>query len=678
MSKVFISFLWHFHQPQYKDFIENFYLLPYTRIHLVKNYYMMAKLVESNNIKMNFNFTPVLLEQIDEYEKGNAKDFFILLIENDLNYLKENKEILFDKIKYFLSQNYINKYFRLNEIIHKDKEDLNESDIIDLIFYLNLSLIIELEKDEKIKKLEEKQKNYNFEDIYYLINKQNEIIKKVLHLYRDLLKSGLIEITTSPYAHPISPLIIDTDISKRTGENFLPDRFSHPEDLDGQIKLGKEIFYKFFETNPQGIWPSEGAVSNEVVDFFIKNGFKYFLTDEDILFKTIKNRDRVKLYKKYFLERDGEKIFVLFRDKILSDSIGFVYSQMNEEDAVKDFMNKINEIKNISDKEKYVFVFLDGENPWEYYKNNGINFLNLFYSELKKDKDLVISKLSEIIDENDSEKLNYIESGSWINGDFKTWIGEEEDNLSWEYLKIVRDDYEMLDEDKKEKLKKILYIIEGSDWNWWYGKTYGDDIKNYFDILYRIHIESFYYYSGINRDFYFKSIIKRDNSKIKLSVKNYITPKIDGKINNFFEWIDGFYYEGEANLSSMNFNKKMIEFIRGGFDKDNIYLGIKINKNFKNFELQLNLEGENYTHSLSFLKSDSNLEIIGNFKDIEANFVDLLEVKLPIKSEFLKENNLINFYILLKIDGKTVSKSPQFGIFEISIDSNEFLKNWEA
>lgn len=639
---------------------------------------MMAKLVESNNIKMNFNFTPVLLEQIDEYEKGNAKDFFILLIENDLNYLKENKEILFDKIKYFLSQNYINKYFRLNEIIYKDKEDLNESDIIDLIFYLNLSLIIELEKDEKIKKLEEKQKNYNFEDIYYLINKQNEIIKKVLHLYRDLLKSGLIEITMSPYAHPISPLIIDTDIAKRTGENFLPNRFSHPEDLDGQIKLGKEIFYKFFETNPQGIWPSEGAVSNEVVDFFIKNGFKYFLTDEDILFKTINNRDRVKLYKKYFLERDGEKIFVFFRDKILSDSIGFVYSQMNEEDAVKDFMNKINEIKNISDKEKYVFVFLDGENPWEYYKNNGINFLNLLYSELKKDKDLVNSKLSEIIDENDSEKLNYIESGSWINGDFKTWIGEEEDNLSWEYLKIVRDDYEMLDKDKKEKLKKILYIIEGSDWNWWYGKTYGDDIKNYFDILYRIHIESFYYYSGINRDFYFKSIIKRDNSKIKLSVKNYITPKIDGKINNFFEWIDGFYYEGEVNLSSMNFNKKMIEFIRGGFDKDNIYLGIKINKNFKNFELQLNLEGENNTHSISFLKSDSNLEIIGNFKDIEANFVDLLEVKLPIRSEFLKENNLINFYILLKIDGKTVSKSPQIGIFEISIDSNEFLKNWEA
>lgn len=678
MSKVFISFLWHFHQPHYKDFIENFYLLPYTRIHLVKNYYMMAKLVELNNIKMNFNFTPVLLEQIDEYEKGIAKDFFTLLIENDLNYLKENKEILFDKIKYFLSQNYIKNYLRLNEIIHKNKDDLNESDLIDLIFYLNLSLINELEKDEKIKKLEEKQKNYSFEDIYYLINKQNEIIKKVLPLYKELLKSDLIEITISPYSHPISPLIIDTDIAKRCGETFLPNRFSHPEDLDGQIKLGKEVFYKFFETNPKGIWPSEGAVSNEVVDFFIKNGFKYFLTDEDILFKTIKNRDRVKLYKKYFLERGGEKIFVLFRDKILSDSIGFVYSQMNEEDAVKDFMNKINEIKNISDNEKYVFVFLDGENPWEYYKNNGINFLNLLYSELKKDKDLVISKLSEIIDEKDSEKLQYIESGSWINGDFKTWIGEEEDNLSWEYLKNVRDDYRLLDQDKKEKLKKILYIIEGSDWNWWYGKTYSDDIKKYFDILYRRHIESFYYYSGIIRDFYFKSIIKRDTSKIKLSVKNYITPKIDGKINNFFEWIDGFYYEGEENLSSMNFNKKMIEFIRGGFDKNSIYLAIKINKNFKNFELQLNLEGENNTYSISFLKSDSNFEIMGNFNDIEANFVDLLEVKLPIKSEFLKENNLINFYILLKIDGKTVSKSPQFGIFEISIDSNEFLKNWEA
>lgn len=638
----------------------------------------MAKLVEINNIKMNFNFTPVLLEQINDYEKGLAKDFFTILVESDSNYLKENKDILFDKIKNLLSKNYINKYLRLSEIIHKNKEDLNEGDLIDLIFYLNLSLIIELEKDEKIKKLEEKEGNYSLDDISYLINKQNEVIKKVLPLYKDLLNNEIIEITTSPYAHPISPLIIDTDIAKRCGETFLPNRFSHPEDLDGQIKLGKEIFYKNFERVPQGIWPSEGAVSNEVVDFFIKNGFKYFLTDEDILFKTIKNRDRVNLYRKYFLERDGEKIFVLFRDKILSDSIGFIYSQMNEEDAVKDFINKIDEIKKISDKDKYVFVILDGENPWEYYKNNGINFINLLYTELKKDKDLVISKLSEIIDEKDSNKLNYVESGSWINGDFKTWIGEEEDNLSWEYLKIVRDDYELLDEDKKERLKKILYIIEGSDWNWWYGKAYGDDIKKDFDILYRRHIESFYYYSGIKRDFYFKSIIKRDNSKIKLSVKNYITPKIDGKINNFFEWLDGFYYEGEENLSSMNFEKKIIEFIRGGFDKDNFYLGIKINRDLKNFELQLNIEGKNNLQSISFLKSDSKLNIIADFKGIEANFDDLLEIKIPIKGEILKENNLINFYIILKIDGKTVSKSPQYGIFEISIDSNEFLKNWEV
>lgn len=168
MSKVFISFLWHFHQPHYKDFIENFYLLPYTRIHLVKNYYMMAKLVELNNIKMNFNFTPVLLEQIDEYEKGIAKDFFTLLIENDLNYLKENKEILFDKIKYFLSQNYIKNYLRLNEIIHKNKDDLNESDLIDLIFYLNLSLINELEKDEKIKKTRRETKKITVLKIYII------------------------------------------------------------------------------------------------------------------------------------------------------------------------------------------------------------------------------------------------------------------------------------------------------------------------------------------------------------------------------------------------------------------------------------------------------------------------------------------------------------------------------
>ncbi|MCX8095108.1 MAG: glycoside hydrolase family 57 protein [Caldisericia bacterium] len=678
MNKIFLSFLWHFHQPYYKDLLDNFYLLPYTRIHLVKNYYMMAKIVEMNNIKMNFNFTPILLEQINDYEKNDVNDIFTLLIENNLDYLKENKEILFDKLKIYLSNNFIKNYSRLKEILQKNKEVLNENDLIDLIFYLNLSLIIEIEKDEKIKKLEEKKENYNLDDIFYLIEKENEIIKKVLPLYRDLLNNNLIELTMSPYAHPISPLIIDTDIAKKCGEKFLPDRFSYPDDLDGQIKLGKEIFYKNFNTYPQGIWPSEGAVSNEVVEFFVKNGFKYFLTDEDILFKTIKIKDRNKIYKKYFLEYNNEKIYVLFRDKILSDSIGFVYSQMNENEAVRDFIDKLQEIKKISNEDKFVFVILDGENPWEFYKNNGIDFLNLLYSELKRDKDIIIFKLSEIIDENNSEKLNYIESGSWINGDFKTWIGDEEDNLSWNYLKQVREDYETLEDEKKSNLKKILYIIEGSDWNWWYGKTYGDDIKKDFDLLYRRHIETFYYYSGIKRDFNLKSIIKKDNSKIILSVKNYITPNIDGKINDYFEWLNGFYYEGEEIFSSMNFDKKIIEFIRGGFDKDNLYLLVKINKNLKSFEILLNIEGKTNLQSITIFKDDFGLKIISDFKDIEAKFLDLLEIKIPLKNEFLSQNNLINFFLLLKINGKVISKLPQFGIFEINLDSKEFLKNWEA
>jgi alpha-amylase/alpha-mannosidase (GH57 family) len=640
---------------------------------------MMAKMIEKNNIKMNFNFTPVLLDQINEYESGNIKDFFTLLIENGLDYLKENRDILiFEKTKKYISNNFIKNYPRLKEIINKKYEDLNDRDLIDLIFYFNLSLIIEIEKDEKIKSLEEKEKNYTFDDIFYLINKENSIIKKVLPLYRDLLKSNLIELTMSPYAHPISPLIIDTEIAKRCGESILPERFSYPEDLDGQIKLGKEIFFKNFNIEPKGLWPPEGAVSNEVIEIFIKNSFNYFLTDEDILFKTMKNRDRKNIYKKYFLKKDNKKIFVLFRDKILSDSIGFVYSQMNEEDSVKDFIDKLEKIKTLSDEDKYVFVILDGENPWEYYKNNGIDFLNLLYSQLKKQKDLEILKLSEIINDNDSIELNYIESGSWINGDFKTWIGEEEDNLSWEYLNQVRKDYEKLENDKKNFLKKILYIIEGSDWNWWYGKSYGDDVKKDFDLLYRRHIESFYYFSNIKRDYYYKSIIKNNNSKVIMAVKNYITPNIDGKINNFFEWIDGFYYEREEKLSSIYFNERIIEFIRGGFDKDNLYLAIKINKNFKNFELILNFEGNKMISEITFLKRNYNLDIKTQLIGIKANFYDLLETSIPLKNEIFKEKNIINFFIILKIDGKIVSKSPEYGIFEINLNPEEFFKNWEV
>ena len=679
MSNLYINFFWHFHQPYYKDTIDNVYLFPYTKIHLLKNYYMMGKLVENNKVKVNFNFTPVLLEQINDYEEKNSKCLITDYSKLDINFLKENKEMVIKKFLSFLSSKTINRFDRLKELSLKNSKDFESQEILDLITLFNLSLIPDFEKDDKIQKIEDKGRNFENEDRFYILEKQDEIIKKVLPLYKDLYNENLIEITTSPYSHPIIPLIFDTDIAKRCGEYNLPEeRFSHPEDIYEQIKLGNEIFIKNFEKYPSGIWPPEGGVSNEIIDIFIDNNFKYFATDEEILFKTLKSNSRDNLYKPYFIKKDDKKISIIFRDKILSDLIGFRYSSMNEYDAINDFLSRVKIIKENLKKDSSLIVLLDGENAWEFYNNNGIDFLNLLYDTLSKENGIILTTVSEILDSVESQEINYIECGSWINGDFKTWIGEEEDNLSWSYLKKIRDDFENLNEEKKEKVKKLLFILEGSDWNWWYGKSCGDDIKRNFDYLYRRHMQAFYLYSELEaRNFVYKPLIINEGNFIDLKVKDYIKPKIDGKITDFYEWENGFYYDIEEKLSEIYSNDRFFEYIKGGFDKDALYLLININKEFQNFELKLVLNPINEKYKLIFNFSNININVSSNLPvNIEYSFEDVFEIKIPFFNDIFYEKSKISFFIIFYLNGKPVGKIPDKGSFLMDIDEKKLIQEW--
>lgn len=639
----------------------------------------MGKLVENNKVKVNFNFTPVLLEQINDYEEKNSKCLITDYSKLDINFLKENKEMVIKKFLSFLSSKTINRFDRLKELSLKNSKDFESQEILDLITLFNLSLIPDFEKDDKIQKIEDKGRNFENEDRFYILEKQDEIIKKVLPLYKDLYNENLIEITTSPYSHPIIPLIFDTDIAKRCGEYNLPEeRFSHPEDIYEQIKLGNEIFIKNFEKYPSGIWPPEGGVSNEIIDIFIDNNFKYFATDEEILFKTLKSNSRDNLYKPYFIKKDDKKISIIFRDKILSDLIGFRYSSMNEYDAINDFLSRVKIIKENLKKDSSLIVLLDGENAWEFYNNNGIDFLNLLYDTLSKENGIILTTVSEILDSVESQEINYIECGSWINGDFKTWIGEEEDNLSWSYLKKIRDDFENLNEEKKEKVKKLLFILEGSDWNWWYGKSCGDDIKRNFDYLYRRHMQAFYLYSELEaRNFVYKPLIINEGNFIDLKVKDYIKPKIDGKITDFYEWENGFYYDIEEKLSEIYSNDRFFEYIKGGFDKDALYLLININKEFQNFELKLVLNPINEKYKLIFNFSNININVSSNLPvNIEYSFEDVFEIKIPFFNDIFYEKSKISFFIIFYLNGKPVGKIPDKGSFLMDIDEKKLIQEW--
>src|SRR6185369_2246154 len=76
---LYITFLWHMHQPYYKEPNRGEYVLPWTYLHAVKDYYDMAAIVDDTpGARVVFNLVPSLLEQLAEYATGSAVDPFLV------------------------------------------------------------------------------------------------------------------------------------------------------------------------------------------------------------------------------------------------------------------------------------------------------------------------------------------------------------------------------------------------------------------------------------------------------------------------------------------------------------------------------------------------------------------------------------------------------------------------
>ena len=82
----------------------------------------------------------------------------------------------------------------------------------------------------------------------------------------------------------------------------------------------------------------------------------------------------------------GEPVAIVFRDVVISDKVGFTYSGVDGQAAAEDFVTRIHDIRDaLIDQRRaegphLVSVILDGENAWEYYDNDGKEFLNCLYS----------------------------------------------------------------------------------------------------------------------------------------------------------------------------------------------------------------------------------------------------------------------------------------------------------
>jgi alpha-amylase/alpha-mannosidase (GH57 family) len=598
----------------YKNPINGIYELPWVRLHAIKDYYdMVAILDDFPKIKININLVPSLLAQLEEYAKGLAKDRFM-----DLTLKNANELNLEDKVfilKNFFMSNFdtmIAPYERYLELFkrrgrHNDDETLvkiaglfSHQDFRDLQVWFNLSWFDPFwrKNDGLVKSLYEKGESFNEEDKTKLIQKQIEICAKVISKHKQAQKKGQVEVSVTPFYHPILPLLCDTNCALEASPSApLPQRFSHPEDAVWQIENAVNYYEKIFGQKPKGMWPSEGSVSDEVAKLASQNGIKWIATDEAVLyrskFQTAKNENPSFSPFNLVLNGTDLKLNIIFRNHSLSDSIGFVYSKWDAQAAVDDFIHKIENLAAASGNNKapLINVILDGENCWEYYKNDGWDFLSALYERLSQSDLIETVRISDYLEKfPTTNTISKLTAGSWINADFWIWIGQNEDNTAWNRLndarKFLTDFIEKNPSFKGSQAQKDawenIYIAEGSDWNWWYGNDHSSDNDAMFDFLYRHRLIKVYNCFGKNPPENLYTPIKQNigyrKSDVVKAPVSFISPKIDGSAAGYFKWKDASFYETGKNGGSMHQISAALNAFYFGFNMENFYIRFDLNK----------------------------------------------------------------------------------------------------
>jgi alpha-amylase/alpha-mannosidase (GH57 family) len=597
MKKIYLAFLWHQHQPVYKNPITGIYELPWVRLHATKDYYDMVAILDGfPKIKSNINLVPSLIMQLEDYACGKAKDRFMDLTLKDAKFLTTDEKT-FILTNFFLANkdNMILPYPRYSKLYNKKVQKLDaslfeEQEFRDLQVWFNLSWVDPYwrKNDEFIKYLYDKRENFTEEEKKKLVDKQIEICGKIVSKHKEAQDKGQIEVTVTPFYHPILPLLCDTDAAKEaTPKIVLPQkRFAHPEDALWHIENAISYYQERFSVKPLGMWPSEGCVSNAVIELISEAGLKWTATDEAVLFNSAKDisHDRRYLFKPFQLNINGKRVNIIFRDHGLSDSIGFVYSKWDAQDAANDFISKVKSIgeyaSSLTDV-PLVSVILDGDNCWEYYKNDGWDFLTSLYEKLSADEEIETVRVSDYLAKfPPKDVITNLTAGSWINGNFGVWIGSAEDNKSWDFLSATRDALvKNADSRDIKEAWNALHTAEGSDWNWWYGDEHSSSNDNDFDFLYRQQLIKVYESLGmVAPEMLFEAVGNSSNQKNVAPPAVVISPKIDGKISDSKQWSKSSFYKPGTSGAAMHQVSTILKSFNYGFDNDNLYLKFDFNE----------------------------------------------------------------------------------------------------
>jgi len=712
MENIYLSFIWHMHQPYYKNLYNGEYLLPWVLLHGTKDYYDMPFLLkEFDGIRQNFNFVPSLLLQLLDYEDLKVKDTYLEIFKKKPKDLSEQeKEFLL--LNFFNANwdNMIRPFPRYYELLQKrgfycpkdhikdviryfTYEDLQDIQMLFFLVWIDPSFY---DRYDDLKYLKSKGKGFSEEDKHVLENIQKDILKGIIPLCKELSLNGTIELSTSPFYHPIIPLLIDNRIAREAMPDCsLPEKlFASPEDASAQIGKAKDFFYKIFQFNSKGMWPPEGSVSNDALQLYMEHGIEWVATDEEILYRSLSQEIRRDnegflvnpdiLYRPYRFEKSGKEINIIFRDKYLSDLISFHYFKSDPKDAAMDLIRRI---KRIGESVKgriqkpLVAIVMDGENAWEGYRNDGIDFFKYLYDGILKEKSIVCQTVSEILkDSKDAGRLSNCFAGSWISNNFSIWIGHTEDNTSWSLLSEAREFLELKDPQAlNQNAWESLYIAEGSDWNWWYGDEHSSENDEMFDFLFRENLSNIYRFLGEEppEKLSIPVITKDREVKPTREPVNFIHPKIDGQASNYFEWMGSGFMEGKGHGVAMHDSVLLMKGFYFGFDERSLYMRVDIDRSFI-----LNINEISFEITIA---CNNTFEFVYHVKDgiiegslpLKAAFSEVLEAEVALESLGVKPGDKINIWTSLKIKEMLVDRIPVRGYLTVKVPSENFeMEMW--
>jgi alpha-amylase/alpha-mannosidase (GH57 family) len=520
------------HQPCYRDPLDGTVALPWVRLHALKDYLGMVRLLEETpDVHVTFNLVPCLVDQIEAYVQGKAEDPLQRLALKPAATLDEGEKTLALRWCFMAHRrNLIGRFPRFVELLERrgsksdeaslddaarrfDEQDLRDLQVLSQLAWFDLSW---QENDATVRGLVEKGRGFDELDKQRLAEREAALLADVIPAYRRAAERGQVELSTSPYYHPILPLLCDTESyhEARPGAP-LPRRFRHPEDAADQIRRAIDRHAAVFGSPPEGMWPSEGSVSDEAVLEMAKAGIHWTASDEGVLERSLDRplqrdsggtaRPLDVLYRPWLRRTPSGDVAMVFRDRTLSDLISFSYG-LDPEKAAADLLERLRRVGEAWTAEDLpgepvVPLILDGENAWENYRDGGRVFLRSLYRGLSEDPGLRGVTVGEALADAAPKEIAHVFAGSWIRSDFSVWIGDADDRRAWELLADARDALDrhgpQAPPEARDRAWDAFRAASGSDWCWWYGEEHNSENDLEFDRLFRRFLKSVYLQLGV-------------------------------------------------------------------------------------------------------------------------------------------------------------------------------------